>query len=201
MSGSCTRSPLPQMAGSTPHRGYGRGAHSAAWPAPAARSSPPRVVLAAFSGLNASDDDRGAGVLRDGLTAACSSAPWRASRRASTAPPWRSPSHRARRRVRARERLRAARRQVRPGDLAVLCAHGRRGVRPAPHGGRSCRVPIACGVIRYVPAVFLLASVGMVGNALMTDPMQHRRHASSIILAGVPAYWCAPGLRGRGEAA
>ena len=35
---------------------------------------------------------------------------------------------------------------------------------------RNCRVPTACGVTRVVPAVFLLASVLMVDNALLTDP-------------------------------
>jgi hypothetical protein len=43
-----------------------------------------------------------------------------------------------------------------------------------------------------VPAVFLLASAGMVANALVTDPV-NTGITLLIIVAGLPVYW----LRGR----
>ena len=102
--------------------------------------------------------------------------------------------HGARRGLRAVQRLPAARRQVHPRHLAVLRAGGGRGVRPPPHPSRPAAPLPHVGLSGRTRCSSLLASLGMVANALWTDPV-NTGITFGIILLGVPVYlvW-----RGRG---
>ena len=90
--------------------------------------------------------------------------------------------------LRAAEFLCPAGRSFRAGNLAVLCAWRSAGVfilrrkRPdLPRPYRTFGYPVT-------PALFLLASVGMMVNAIVTNPRDNGV-TFGIILAGVPVYW------------
>ena len=73
-------------------------------------------------------------------------------------------------RIRTAERLRAARRPVRPRGVAVLCARASRECTCCGTSGPTCRGRTGSGAIRCCRRCFCSPRLALMGNALVTDP-------------------------------